>query len=197
MFKRTKGYFLLTMLVLTGLAGRLHTNILTTKERHYLVTELKTSRKDLLKSIEDLSAKQLNFKADKNQLSIKELIYKLVAVEKQLWSFTQVSLKEEPSSIQKTVRDDKAMVNIAVRQKDIPSIKLNFKNTKEALKLYKSERGEMLKYVQTSTQNVREHITQTPIGNFDAYQLILLNTIYAKTYIQQIEEIKAHPNFPK
>src|SRR6187551_3828204 len=99
MFKRTKGYFLLTMLVLTGLAGRLHTNILTTKERHYLVTELKTSKKELLKNVEDLSAKQLNFKADKNALSIKECVYKLISIEYSLWTSAQNSLKQEPLSI--------------------------------------------------------------------------------------------------
>jgi len=187
------------MLVLTGLAGRMHTNILTTRERHNLVTELKTSRKDLLKSVEGLSAKQLNFKVDKNQLSIKECIYKLVSVEKGLWFFTQASLKqEEPSSsLQKTASDDKALILIAEQQKDFEYGKLKFKNAGEALKFYKNERSEMLRYVQTSTQNVREHIIKTGIGNFDVYQLILLNTIYTKIYIQHIEEIKAQANFPK
>ncbi|MBO9683974.1 MAG: hypothetical protein J7502_15130 [Flavisolibacter sp.] len=197
MFKRTKGYFLLTMLVLTGLAGRLHTNILTTKERHTLVAELKTSKKDLLKAVEDLSTKQLNFKADKNTLSIKECIYKLVSIESSLWASAQNALDQEPSSMQKTISNDKALIDIARQENSFQHKELKFKNSKEALKFYKSERTEMLRYVQTSTQNVRQHVTKTSFGNFDAYQLMLLNTIYAETYIQKIEEIKAYPNFPK
>ncbi|HTM92482.1 MAG TPA: hypothetical protein VL095_08695 [Flavisolibacter sp.] len=197
MFKRTKGYFLLTMLVLTGLAGRLHTTILTTKERHTLVAELKTSKKDLLKSVEDLSAKQLNFKADKNTLSIKECIYRLISIESSLWASAQHALDQEPSSMQKTIANDKALIDIARQENSFQPKELKFKNSKEALKFYKSERTEMLRYVQTSTQNVRQHVTKTSFGNFDAYQLMLLNTIYAETYIQKIEEIKAHPNFPK
>ena|SRR5215213_359129 len=197
MFKRTKGYFLLTMLVLTGFAGRLRTNILTTKERHTLVAELKISKKDLLKSVEGLSARQLNFKPDKNTVSIKECIYRLVSIESSLWISAQTSLTQEPSSIQKTAPDDKALPAIAEQEKKFQYKELKFKNIKEALKFYKNERAEMLRYVQTSTQNVRQHVAKTDIGNFDAYQLMLLNTIYAKQYLQKIEKIKVHLNFPK
>ena len=196
MFKRTKGYFLLTMLVLTGLAGRVHTNILTTKERHTLVLELKTSKNDFLNSVEGLSSKQLNFKAGKNELSIKQCVYKLISIENTLWTSAKASLRQETPSIQRTVSDDEALSSIA-EQKTFQCNKLNFKNIKEALKFYKNERGEMLKYVHTSTENVRAHATQTCIGNFDAYQLMLLNTIYSKYYTEQIEKIKAHPNFPQ
>lgn len=196
MFKRTKGYFLLTMLVLTGLAGRLHTNILTTKERLTLVTELKTSKKDLLKTVEDLSTEQLNFKADKNALSVRECVYQLVSIEHNLWISAQASLKQEPSSIQKTISNDENLITIT-EQKNFPHKELKFKSIKEALKFYKNVRGEMQRYVQTSTQNVRQHIARTEMGNFDSYQLMLLNTIYAKQFIQHIEKIKAHPNFPK
>lgn len=38
MFKRTRGYLLLILLVLTGLAGRTHTETLTGKERNQLLT---------------------------------------------------------------------------------------------------------------------------------------------------------------
>jgi hypothetical protein len=197
MFKRTKGYFLLTMLVLTGLAGRLHTNILTTKERHYLVTELKTSKKELLKNVEDLSAKQLNFKADKNALSIKECVYNLTSIEYSLWTFAQISLKQEPLSIQKTIPDDKELTAVAEQEKIFRHKELKFKNIKEALKFYKNNRSEILRYVQSSTQNVREHISTTENGNFDAYQIMLLSTLYTKKYVQQIKEIQEHPNFPR
>jgi hypothetical protein len=197
MFKRTKGYFLLTMLVLTGFAGRIHTNILTTKERHTLVAELKISKKDLLKSVEGLSARQLNFKADKNSLSIKECVNRLISIESNLWTSAESSLRQESSSIQKTASDDKMLAVIAEQQKNFQYKEFKFKNIKEALKFYKGERAEMQRYVQTSTQNVRQHISKTAIGNFDAYQLMLLNTIFAKQYLQQIETIKAHPNFPK
>jgi hypothetical protein len=184
------------MLMLTGLAGRVHSNILTTKERHTIVNELKTSRTDFLKSVEGLSAKQFNFKPGKNKWSIKECVYKLTSIENNLWELAKASLKQETSTVQRTISDDEALSSF-VQQKTIQCNELKFKNNKEALKFYKKERSEMLKYVLTSTENVRGHIAKTCIGNFDVYQLMLLNTIFAKDYTQQIEEIKTHPNFPK
>jgi hypothetical protein len=195
MFKRTKGYFLLTMLVLTGLAGRLHSNILTTKERHELVVELKTSKNEFLKSVDDLSSKQFNFKPEPNSLSIKQCVYKVISIENNLWKLTQESLKQENSQLQKTNSDNN--LTFIVQEKNFQFNTIKFKTVKEALKFYKNERSAMLKYVHTSTENVRGHVAQTNLGNFDAYQLMLLNTIYCKSYIKQIEEIKAHPNFPK
>jgi hypothetical protein len=195
MFKRTRGYFLLTMLVLTGLAGRMHFTILTTKERHTLVAELKSSRNDFLKTVEGLTAKQLNFKADKNSPSLKEYIYRLVSIENSLWTSARLSLKGETTSARGTVSDEKLAAIVHQTSFDPGTIK--FKNNKEALKFYKNRRAEMLRYVHTSTENVRSHIAGTAIGNFDAYQLILLNTIYCKHYTSQIERIKADPSFPR
>lgn len=196
MFKRTKGYFLLTMLVLTGLAGRMHTNILTTKERHTLVTDLKSSKNDFLNSIENLSVKQLNYKPSKNELSIKQYAYKLIAVENSLWMSAKASLKSEPASVKKTVLNDEALY-LLPQQKTIQCNEIKFTNIKEALKFYKNDQSEMLKYVHTSTENVRAHISTIYEGNFDAYQLMLLNSVYAKYYTQQIEKLKASPSFPK
>lgn len=196
MFKRTKGYFLLTMLVLTGLAGKMHTNILTTKERRTLVTELKSSKNDFLKTVEELSTKQINFRTGKKELSIKECIYKLVSIENNLWTAAKASLKEETSSLQRTISDDEALPSF-VQQKTFQCNELKFKDIKEALKFYKNERADMLKYVHTSTENVRAHTTKTCVGNFDVYQLMLLNTIFTRYYTQQIEKIKSTSNFPK
>lgn len=195
MFKRNKGYFLLTMLVLTGLAGKLHSDTLTTKERHYLASGLKTSRNDFFKSVEGLSSRQLNFRPAKDKPSVKDCIYELVSIENSLWHSTKTFLEKGPSTLQKTFPDDEMVT--AVVQKPLSCKKLKFRNTKEALKLYKSIRAEMLRYVHTSTENVRGHVVATSSGNFDAYQCMLLNTLYTNYYVQQIEQIKSARNFPE
>jgi len=197
MFKRTKGYFLLTMLVLTGLAGRIHSNILTTRERHTLSTELKTSKNDFLKTVEGLSPRQFNFKTDKNQLSVKECVYQLISIENNLWTAAKASLMQETLLLQKTIAGDEALYSFPQRHKTFQCKIIRFKNSKEALKFFKTQRSEMLKYVHTSTANVRAHIAETSVGNMDAYQLMLLSTIYSEHYTQLIEKIKAHPNFPE
>lgn len=109
---------------------------------------------------------------------------------------TKASLKQETTSVKKTMPDDEALYSFA-QQKNFQCNELKFENIEKALKFYKDQRNEMLRYVHTSTENVRAHVGKTCIGNFDAYQLILLNTFFSKYYTQQIEKLKTDPNFPK
>lgn len=196
MFKRNKGYLLLTMLVLTGLAGRIHSDTLSGKERRLLTKELKTSKTEFTESVESLTTKQFNFKAAKNSWSIKECVYKLVSVESNLWKLTKTCLQQEPVQQRRTFSDEQ-LITISNQPGFTELKELNFKNMKHALKVFKNESAEIHKYVITSTENIRAHVAQTSIGNLDAYQLMMLNAIFAKYYTQQIEQIKSNPDFPK
>ena len=195
MLKRTKGYFLLTMLVLTGLAGRMHTTILTTKERHALVVQLKTSRNDFLKTVDGLTPRQLNFKADKNSLSIKACVYKMVSIQHNLWLLSEKALHQERGSLKRTSADED--LSSLLEQKDLQYSDMKFKDLAEALTVYKADRAAMLKYVHTSTEDVRGHVAETNLGNFDAYQLMLINVIYCNRFTQMIEETKTHSKYPQ
>lgn len=197
MFKRTKGYLLLTMLVLTGLAGRIHSDTLSGKERRTLVRDLKTSKAEFIKSVEGLSGKQFNFRPAKNQLTVKECVYQLASIENGLWATTKTCLKQEALKQARSFNDEELNSCILNQPYIIPARKLKFKNVKEAVKLYKNESAETLKYVNTSTENVRAHVIQTAAGNLDAYQLMFLSAIYTKHITDQINAIKASPKFPK
>lgn len=197
MFKRTKGYLLLIMLMLTGLAGKIHNDTLSGKERRNLVKEIKITKSDFMKSLSGLSNKQLNFKPEKSQLSIKECIYKLVSIENQIWGLTKEGLKQAPPALKKSFNDDELTSCITVAQNLVPVKELKFKNVKEATKVYKNESSEILKYVNTSTENIRTHVIPSSIGNLDAYQLMLLITKYTKFYTDYISGIKSTSNFPK
>ena len=73
MFKRTNGYILLTLLVLTGLAGRISMNTITSPERRLLIDHLKETKNTLVKSVKGLSEEQLNFKPAPDKWSIKRM----------------------------------------------------------------------------------------------------------------------------
>jgi hypothetical protein len=61
--RRSKyGYLLLALLVITGLAGTITSTSITSKERKLIVSNLKDTKNDVLKSIKGLSKSQLNFK---------------------------------------------------------------------------------------------------------------------------------------
>ena len=58
MLQRTNGRLLITLLVVTGLAGTLNNNSVSQQERKVVLEQLKTGKKDLLNEIKDLSDKQ-------------------------------------------------------------------------------------------------------------------------------------------
>src|SRR5262249_21168007 len=74
--------------------------------------------------------------------------------------------------------------------------KKSFKTVDEALESFKMTRAEHLKYMKGTTEDLKNHVAQTEYGWLDCYQLCLLISSYSKHYRQQIEEIKADPNFP-
>ena len=196
MFKRSKGYFLLTMLVLTGFAGQVHTDTLTTKERRHLFTELKSSRAELIKSIEGLTDDQLNFTAGGKQPSVRDCIDNLVTTEKKLWMIAKAALKSE-SDAEERLPDDQSLPSLAYQRGVHSFPRLKFKNVKEALKLHKNDRQEMQKYVNTTTANVRAHVAKTEFGTLDVYQVMLLNSMLCRQYTQKISQLKTSPDFPK
>jgi hypothetical protein len=74
--------------------------------------------------------------------------------------------------------------------------KNSFKTVEEALESFKNTRAEHFKYMKGTTEDLRNHVAHTAYGWLDCYQVCLLISSYSKRYLQQIEEIKADPNFP-
>src|SRR3982751_4119986 len=111
MLKRTKGYLLLTMLVLTGLAGRFHTETLTNKERRILLQGIKEARAAFNESTSGLSKKQVNFRIAKSQPSIKDYIYQAVSAEQYFWSIAKDALVQK-GAIRKNMLSDECLHEI-------------------------------------------------------------------------------------
>ena len=206
MHKRTKGYTLLLLLVLTGLAGRQSTTTITSKERRFLIEELKESKSGVQKSVKGLTDEQLNFKADSENWSIKECLQHIALAENNLWNMADASLKKTPNPEKKTdikVKDENIVTLLITRDKKLEAPesfkpgKANWKTAEETLDAFKDKRTSLIKYAKTSTADMRNHVLQMPIGNIDAYQMLLYISAHTKRHILQIEELKANPAFPK
>ena len=197
MFKRTKGYLLLTMLVLTGLAGRLHTDTLSGRERRNLLQELKHSKSLFTESISGLSKKQLSYRKHKGQLSIRDYVYRAVNSEHELWTKVQFALAQ-PGALQKDMQADDNLPFLTIQegQKMNGENSFKFKNLDEALDLFKKDIADQLKYVRTTTENVRVHSNNTAFGKLDAYQMMMMNALCLKYFTGQIEDLKSSPAFP-
>lgn len=206
MLKRTKGRLLLTLLVITGLAGTLKDTSISEKERKTATSLLKDTRADVLKSLKGLSDAQLNFKADPDRWSVKECMYHIAITEKSLWDMLEGSMKtaanpEKRSEIK--VTDDqliKMMEDRSTKVKTAAPLEPQntpYKSLNEAVESFKSSRTDHIKYMKSTTEDLRNHVVQLPFGSIDCYQLCLMVASHSNRHTQQINEVKADPNFPK
>lgn len=205
MLKRTKGRLLLTLLVITGLAGTLKDTSLSHKERKSAMALMKDTRMAALKSVKGLSNSQLNFKASPDRWSIKECIYHIAVSEKNLWDVMETSLKgpvnpEKRAAIKMTdeqlikMMEDRSFTGKTIEPPEPKNT--SYKTLDDAVDAFKSKRLDHIKYIKTTTEDLRNHVVQMPFGYLDCYQLCLVMASHCDRHRQQIEEVKADPNFP-
>lgn len=206
MLKRTNGIILLTLLVITGLAGRLFSDTISSKERRSLIDNLKESKSQLQKSIRGLSEEQLNFKPSPEKWSAKECVQHIALSEKALWGMVDGTLKQPANPEKRSeikVTDEQLIAMVKDRSHKVQTSEnlkpgqATWKTTEEALDAFKEKRADLIKYAKTTTDDMRNHVGQTPIGYLDAYQMLLLIANHTVRHTLQIEEVKADPRFPK
>ena len=72
-----------------------------------------------------------------------------------------------------------------------------YKTLDETLEAFNRGRDSVIAYVQTTKDDLRNHIAVMPFGKADAYQVILMVSAHTNRHTQQLNEVKADPNFPK
>lgn len=206
MHKRTKGYTLLLLLVLTGLAGRLSTTTITGQERSFLINNLKGSKTYLFKLVKGLSEEQLNFKNGEDNWSVNDHIQHLTLSEYNYWKLAEKSLKQKanPAKKREIKINDQGLIDLfRVENKNnlecetIKPGESRWNTTSEALYAFKQQRTELIKFAKTTTDDLRNHLAESSIGIIDSYQVLLLLSNHANQHILQIEKIKSNPAFPK
>lgn len=205
MLKRTTGRLLITLLVITGLAGTINNNSLNKDERKYAIGLMKESYKDAVKAVKGLSEDQLNYKAAPEKWSVKECFYHIAATENGLWSMLEGSMKA-PANPEKRAEikvTDEQFVNMikdrtrkAQAAEPFQPRNIKYKSLDEAMADFKASRAAHIKYMKTSTEDLRNHVVQMPFGWIDCYQLYLLIGAHSNRHTQQMNEVKAHSGFP-
>lgn len=206
MLKRTKGYVLLTLLVVTGLAGTIRDTTLSKKERKFAADHLKDTKSEVLRSVQDLSSAQLNFKSADDRWSVKECVYHIALAEKNLWNMLESSMStpanpEKRSDIK--VTDDQIIKMVEDRSTKVKTAEpfepknAPWKSADEALADFKNQRNDHIKYMKNTTEDMRNHVVQMPFGAIDCFQLCLMMSAHSDRHTQQINEVKSDPNFPK
>ena len=204
--RRSKyGYLLLALLVITGLAGTITSTSITSKERKFAVNHFRDAKSDLLKSIKGLSSKQLEFKAGREKRSIKQCVFALSVAEKNYWELLGNAMKEpaNPEKRSEIRIGDEQLINLIEDQntalkftESFASEKHSYKSVSEAIENFKALRAEHIKYIKSTTEDLRNHVVRMPFGWIDCYQVCLLIAANSNYQLQQIEKLKKARNFP-
>lgn len=206
MLQRTKGRLLLTLLVISGLAGTLKSTSISKKERKYGTSLMKDTKNDFIKSVKGLTDAQLDFKAAPDKWSVKECAYHIAGAEKFLWNLLEGTMKapanpEKRSEIKVTdeqfvkMIEDRSMK--AQAPEPIQPKNTGYKSLDEALDDFKKNRTEHIQYLKTTTEDLRNHVVQLPFGYIDCYQLCLMIAAHSNRHTQQLKEVMANASFPK
>jgi chromosome segregation ATPase len=202
MFKRTNSYLLLTMLVLTGFAGKIHSDTLTGKERRQLVQELRSSKGTLSESIEGLSDKQFEFVSKQHGFSIRQCILHLASLEHRLWSKSKKLMEQPATSFVKVNSCDEeiSILSAMLEANHHPApqqVSASHADINKALKQFRNDRQSMVRYIRTTTNNLHNYQVEANNSQFDIYHLLTLNAKYTEACARIIDDIKRSPGFPK
>lgn len=205
MLKRTTGRLLLTMLVVTGLAGTINDNSLSKEERKAALGMMKDTYKDVIHSVKGLSAEQLAYKPAPEKWSVKDCIFHIAATEKGLWSMLEGALNAPANPEKRTeikMTDEVFVSRVRDRSQKVQAAEpfqpknTGYKSLEEALADFKASRASHIRYMKTSTEDLRNHVVQMPFGWIDCYQLYLMIAAHSNRHTQQINEVKSGSGFP-
>ena len=200
MYKRTTGYLLLTLLVLTGLAGRIQSDTLDGRERKALLTDLRDSRSEFLNSLSGLSPAQLDFKDPQKKFTIRELIMFTSCMEECLWKEADKSRTVSEPLNEMLSEEAVKKLHASLSDNLIPIVTCSSTKNQRmdaALLRFQTSRSGLIRYVRTTTDPLRSYFISTSYGQLDAYQLLQLNAVYSRAAAQMTERIRKHPSFPR
>lgn len=194
---------LIGLLILTGFTGI--DNSITKEERKSAISYFKQTQQDFIKEIKGLSEAQLNWKPADSVWSVANCAEHITISEKNLFDWGMGTLKApaDPTKRKELKHDDDAIKNmigsrtvkVKTREDFYPTGQ--FGNTAQTLVVFKERRADLIKYMKSTEDDLRNHFAETPVGLIDTYQLLIFLSAHTKRHTLQIAELKAHPDFPK
>ncbi len=177
---------------------------ITEEERKFAVDHLKKTQEDLLNAVNGLTEAQLNFKAAPERWSVLECVQHITMASQGLWQFTEATLKQNTDTLKSQVKDDQQLIKMvedrsmkAQAPETMLPGKSPYHTLAETVDAFKADRSKLIDYIQKTTEDMRSHVAKMPAGPLDSYQLVLLISAHTTRHTQQINEVKADPNFPK
>jgi uncharacterized damage-inducible protein DinB len=193
----------LFLLAASGLLAPAQT--LTRGERDRAMSELHATRKQFIDSLDGLTEAQWKFKPAPDRWSIAETADHILKTEDLLMQLIQGKiLKSDAAPGQKSeVADELVLKKIEDRSQKAQAPEslqpAGALPDREALiAQFKQKRDGTIAYVEKTQDPLRAHFFRHPaVGTVDAYQWLLILAAHTNRHVQQIEEVKADPRYPK
>jgi uncharacterized damage-inducible protein DinB len=178
---------------------------LTKAERERLVNHLQKTRQFLLDEVAGLSETQANFKPAEDRWSVAECAEHITLAEDLLRGVVGQAMQAPAAPERKKElkgKEDQVLKFATDRSQKFqaaePMQPTGRWNSLEAtIEVFKASRKKTLDYAYSTPEDLRSHIVAFPAGDMDAYQFLLFLSGHTERHTLQIQEVKAHSDFPK
>ena len=191
------------LLVATG--APLRAESLTKAERERLVNHLQKTRQFLLDEVAGLSEAQANFKPAEDRWSIAECAEHITLSEDFLRGAVGQAMQAPAAPERKEElkgKEDQVLQFVTDRSQKFQAPEPlrptgRWDSLEAIIEVFKASRKKTLDYAHSTPEDLRSHIVAFPTGDMDAYQFLLFLSGHTERHTLQIQEVKAHADFPK
>ncbi|MCX2679143.1 DinB family protein [Galbibacter sp. EGI 63066] len=174
--------------------------------KDFLLNYFNQTKENLKKSVTGLSEAQLKFKPADSVWSVAQVLEHIVGAEPMIFGMTTQSMKapENPEMRDSIALGDEEIIGAITdrsqkaKAPDALQPKEKYTDAKAALADLNEGRKPILKYIDSvPLKSLRNHVIDFPTGKADGYQSLLFNAAHTARHTLQIEEVKAHSDFPE
>jgi len=196
-----------TLLCLLCLSATAFPQGLSRGERDRAMSELHATRKQFLDAVTGLSAAQWHFKPSDGSWSLLEIAEHIAASEESLFEIVTRKILAAPPAPEKkpAVQGKDQQVLTVFRDRSVKAKapeslapRGRWPTPEAIVERFRDSRDRTIAFVETTPRDLRAHFSPHPAtGLLDAYQWILSISAHSARHVAQIEEVKAHPRFPR
>jgi uncharacterized damage-inducible protein DinB len=179
---------------------------LTAEERSFGLQQFQTTHDNFLKSIAGLSQKQWTFKPAPDRWSVAEVAEHITVSESTIFGLVQKTMQSPAAPEKRELvkgKDQLILQRMPDRSHKAQAPEMlrptgRWATEADLTKAFEDSRKANMDYIRTTNDDLRDHFFDHPVfGPLDGYQWLLLISAHSARHTEQIEEVKADPNFPK
>lgn len=176
------------------------------KDKEFLLNYFEETEDNLEEITEGLSEDQLRYKSSEDRWSVSQVLEHIILTERAIFKMTIELMGKEPSperrseikaSDEELIRGMEDRSKKAKASEDLQPTGV-YTDPEVALDELEEQREAIFDFIKnTSEEDMRNHVSDSPFGPIDAYQSLLFIAGHTARHTKQIEEVLADPGFPE